>query len=102
MSLIIQKWCTCLKMKVNFLIIKENVKSTGQTEKVDSIHPNVRETFPGNGGLGKILRAMPHELTNMSLIWLDFDLFAWLWFSVSLLYLVFLLFQWSELPRPSV
>lgn len=59
MSLIIQKWCTCLKMKVNFLIIKENVKSTGQTEKVDSMYTDVREIFfPVIGGLGAGLNAV--------------------------------------------
>lgn len=45
MSLIIQKWCTGLKMKVNFLIIKGNVKSTGQTENLDSLYTDVREIF---------------------------------------------------------
>lgn len=58
MSLIIQKWCTGLKMKVNFLIIKGNVKSTGQTENLDSLYTDVREIFPAGGELGVGLNAI--------------------------------------------
>lgn len=60
MSLIIQKWCTGLNMKVNFLIIKGNVERTGQTEKVDSLYTDVREIFPASGGLGVGLNADTH------------------------------------------
>lgn len=45
-------------MKVNFLLIKENVKGTGQTEKADIISPGVRGPFSVNGGLGARLRAI--------------------------------------------
>lgn len=47
-------------MKVNFLIIKGNVKRTGQTEKVDSLYTDIREIFPASGGLGVGLKADMH------------------------------------------
>lgn len=98
MSLIIQKWCTGLKMKVNFLILKGNVKSTGQTEKVDSMYTDVREIFPASGGLGAGLnticidQSVPDSAPLCSRHLVVVQCFP----IVPRLPL----FQWSELPDP--